>query len=60
MMNRAMTHKRLPRRAINGWLNINKPYGMGSTQVVGAVKRILRPEKVKGSILHVIVIFCCG
>lgn len=38
--------KRTNKRALNGWLNINKPYGMGSTQVVGAVKRILRPEKV--------------
>lgn len=38
--------KKTNKRAIHGWLNINKPYGMGSTQVVGAVKRILRPEKV--------------
>lgn len=28
--------------ALNGWLVIDKPFGIGSTQVVGAVKRALR------------------
>tara|TARA_B100001123_G_scaffold107816_1_gene125558 strand:+ start:2340 stop:3380 length:1041 start_codon:yes stop_codon:yes gene_type:complete len=34
------------KNSIHGWVNINKPVGMGSTDVVRAVKRILRPEKV--------------
>jgi tRNA pseudouridine55 synthase len=37
---------RAPKQALHGWLNIHKPVGMGSTDVVRAVKRILRPEKV--------------
>jgi tRNA pseudouridine55 synthase len=28
--------------ALNGWLIVDKPVGIGSTQVVGAVKRVLR------------------
>lgn len=35
-----------PRNAIHGWINFNKPYGMGSTDAVSAVKRLLRPEKI--------------
>ncbi len=31
---------------INGWLVIDKPYGMGSTQVVGALKRLFHPMKI--------------
>src|SRR5687768_643118 len=27
---------------LHGWLNLDKPVGLGSTQVVAAVKRILR------------------
>jgi tRNA pseudouridine55 synthase len=30
------------RRAVNGWIILDKPLGMGSTQGVGAVKRALR------------------
>src|SRR3546814_1863683 len=30
---------------IHGWLNINKPLGMTSSQVVGAVRRITGAEK---------------
>lgn len=38
--------KRTPKIAIHGWINLYKPYGMGSTNAVGAVKRILRPLKI--------------
>jgi tRNA pseudouridine55 synthase len=31
---------------VNGWLVIDKPLGLTSTQVVGRVRRILRPRKV--------------
>ncbi|MBR3913024.1 MAG: tRNA pseudouridine(55) synthase TruB [Alphaproteobacteria bacterium] len=31
---------------INGWLVINKPYNMGSTNVVGKLKWLLKPEKI--------------
>lgn len=30
---------------IDGWINLDKPYGMSSTQALGAVKRILHPQK---------------
>jgi tRNA U55 pseudouridine synthase TruB len=29
---------------VNGWLVIDKPLGLTSTQVVGRVRRILRPR----------------
>ncbi len=32
--------------AVNGWLVIDKPLGLTSTQVVGRVRRILKPRKV--------------
>ncbi len=32
--------------AIHGWINLDKPLDMTSTQAVGAVKRILRPQKI--------------
>ena len=32
--------------SLNGWLNINKPKGVTSTQVVNALKRILNPKKI--------------
>ncbi len=35
-----------PKHAINGWINLDKPYEMTSTQAVGAVKRILSPKKI--------------
>ncbi len=38
-----MTH-----HPLHGWLNIDKPVGMSSAQVVGACKRILRPVMPKG------------
>jgi tRNA pseudouridine55 synthase len=31
---------------INGWLNIDKPQGMTSTQVIGRVRRILNAQKL--------------
>src|SRR5687768_18501704 len=31
-----------PPMALNGWIILDKPIGLGSTQAVGAVKRILR------------------
>jgi len=31
---------------VNGWLVIDKPLGLTSTQVVGRVRRVLRPRKV--------------
>ncbi len=34
------------KRKINGWLNVDKPQGMTSAQVVGRVKYLLRPEKI--------------
>ncbi|MES2906690.1 MAG: tRNA pseudouridine(55) synthase TruB [Pseudomonadota bacterium] len=37
--------KRL-RRSLHGWLVLDKPLGMTSTQAVAMVKRILSPEKV--------------
>ncbi len=33
------------RNKIHGWLVIDKPYGMGSTQALGKVKWLLKPEK---------------
>jgi tRNA pseudouridine55 synthase len=37
---------RQSKRPLHGWINLDKPYEMTSTQAVGAVKRILRPEKI--------------
>lgn len=34
--------KRIP---LHGWINLNKPSGIGSTPALGAVKRALNPEK---------------
>ncbi|MCB9973607.1 MAG: tRNA pseudouridine(55) synthase TruB [Rhodospirillales bacterium] len=30
---------------LNGWINLDKPLNMGSTQALGAVKRFLNPKK---------------
>lgn len=35
-----------PKRSLNGWVNLDKPYGMTSTAAVGAVKWLLRPQKI--------------
>lgn len=42
----APAQKKQPKRQLHGWINLDKPYDMTSTQAVGAVKRILRPEKI--------------
>lgn len=31
---------------ISGWINLNKPYGMTSTQAIGKVRRILNAQKI--------------
>ena len=35
-----------PKHILNGWVNLDKPYDMTSTQAVGAVKRIMSPKKI--------------
>lgn len=40
-----MTNKP-PKQVINGWLVLDKPLGLSSAQAVGAVKRLLRPQKI--------------
>ncbi|TAE33292.1 MAG: tRNA pseudouridine(55) synthase TruB [Alphaproteobacteria bacterium] len=35
-----------PKHKINGWINLDKPLDMTSTQAVGAVKHLLAPEKI--------------
>lgn len=37
---------RAPKQRLHGWINFDKPYDMTSTQAVGVVKRLLRPEKI--------------
>lgn len=36
----------ISKNALHGWINLYKPAGMTSAQAVGAVKRILRPQKI--------------
>ena len=36
---------KLPKRDVHGWIALDKPYGMTSTQAVGAIKRIFRAKK---------------
>ena len=36
----------MEKNEINGWLNINKPYGFSSAKVVAIIKRILKAKKV--------------
>lgn len=35
-----------PKLPLNGWLNLYKPLGMTSNQALGALKRIIRPQKI--------------
>ena len=35
-----------PKNPINGWINLNKPFGLSSAQAVGKVKWLLRPQKI--------------
>lgn len=37
-------HKHL-KNPIHGWINLNKPVGIGSTQALGRLKRVLQPQK---------------
>ncbi|NET71281.1 MAG: tRNA pseudouridine(55) synthase TruB [Sphaerospermopsis sp. SIO1G2] len=41
-----LPRQKRPKHKINGWINLDKPYNMTSTQAVGAVKRILSPAKI--------------
>lgn len=34
------------KNVIHGWLNIDKPYGMSSSQAIGRVKKIIHPTKI--------------
>lgn len=45
-MTKPQTKPKLARKVLNGWVNVNKPVGMGSTDVVRALKRALSPEKI--------------
>ncbi len=42
---RGRQQRRRPRREINGWLILDKPLGMTSTEAVGAVKRFYQAAK---------------
>jgi tRNA pseudouridine55 synthase len=37
--------RKVPKNDINGWLILDKPEGLTSTEALGAVKRVLRPAK---------------
>ena len=39
-------YKNPPRNIINGWINLDKPLGMTSTQAVGKIKKVLNVKKV--------------
>jgi len=41
---RAMARKRKG-NPVHGWINFNKPYGMGSTQAVGKLRWLLTAQK---------------
>ncbi len=38
--------KRRPRRPIHGWLALDKPTGLTSTQALGRLKRLFSPQKI--------------
>ncbi len=40
-----MTRAPVTRVALHGWLNLDKPLGLSSTQALSAVRRILSPQK---------------
>jgi tRNA pseudouridine55 synthase len=40
-----MKNNRTPRVKLDGWINLHKPKGIGSTPALAAVKRALHPEK---------------
>ena len=41
-----MKQNKIPKNRLNGWINLDKPAGMTSTDAVSRVKRLLRPEKI--------------
>lgn len=41
-----MSKQKQPRNAINGWVNLNKPLGITSSDAVNKVKWLLKPEKI--------------
>lgn len=45
-MARRQQQKKRPRNTINGWLVLDKPYGITSNDALGKIKRILSPAKV--------------
>lgn len=40
-----MSNNKRPKFKLDGWINLNKPKGIGSTPALGAVKRALKPMK---------------
>lgn len=38
--------QKFPKNCLNGWINLDKPVSMTSTDAVSRVKRLLRPEKI--------------
>lgn len=38
--------QKIQKNRLNGWINLDKPEGMTSTDAVSRVKRLLRPEKI--------------
>jgi tRNA pseudouridine55 synthase len=40
-----LTQKKRPKREISGWLVLNKPYDVGSTEAVGKVRWLLKAKK---------------
>lgn len=45
-MAKRQQQKKRPRNTINGWLVLDKPYGITSNDALGKIKRILSPAKV--------------
>ena len=40
------TSRSAPKHQLHGWMNLDKPYDMGSTEAVSAIKRLLCPTKI--------------
>ena len=40
------SNKKQPRNSINGWINLNKPLGITSSDAVNKVKWLLKPQKI--------------
>lgn len=41
-----MTPNKIPKKQINGWINLNKPLGITSAQAVNKIKWLLKPTKI--------------